>query len=268
MPKFAANLSWLFQELPLLQRFEAAARAGFQGVELLFPYDMPAEELAALPRRHGLRQVLINAPPGDAGAGGRGLAALPGREREFRASLDRAIEYAQALECRLIHVMAGAAPADCSPERCHETYLSNLRHGAEAAGRHDLTLVIEPLNRRDMPGYFLSTPEQARHIIDLVERQNLRLQFDLYHAQIMGGDLATRLRQHLPIIGHMQIAGVPDRNEPDGGEVNYPYLFELIDGLGYQGWIGCEYRPRTSTLAGLGWARPYGIGAGDPSLAR
>ncbi|MGH6931513.1 MAG: 2-oxo-tetronate isomerase [Dongiaceae bacterium] len=260
MPKFAANLSWLFQELPFLDRFGAAAKAGFCGVEVLFPYDTPAARLADQLSRHGLRQVLINAPPGDLSAGDHGLAALPGREAEFAKSLEAALTYATALDCPRIHVMAGGVLAGRSLDQQEETYVANLRRGAEAARRHSKTLLIEPLNRRDAPGYFLSTLEQARRVVELVDRDNVRLQFDLYHAQIMGGDLAERLRLFMPVTGHVQIAGVPGRHEPDQGEISYPYLFVLLDELGYDGWVGCEYRPRGATVAGLAWATPYGIG--------
>jgi hydroxypyruvate isomerase len=259
MPKFAANLSWLFQELPFPDRFAAAAKAGFRGIEILFPYEHPADRIADLLRRHDLQQVLINAPPGDAAAGERGLAALPGREAEFLALLETSLAYAATLDCRQIHVMAGPSATGASTAPSEATYIENLRRGAELARRQDITLLIEPLNRRDAPGYFLSTLEQARNLIERIDRGNVRLQFDLYHAQIMGGDLSERLRAYLPITGHIQIAGVPGRHEPDQGEINYPFLFGLIDELGYDGWIGCEYRPRSGTLAGLGWARNYGI---------
>ena len=259
MPNFAANLSMMFQELPFLDRFEAAAKAGFKAVEFLFPYDHPAADIRQRLDRFGLRQVLFNLPPGDWAKGERGLAALPGREAEFGAAVDRAIEYATALGCPQVHVMAGV-PLDVPLEQAAATYRANLRAAADRLQAHGIRTLIEPLNSRDMPGYFLMTAEQARQIIEAVGHPNLFLQMDLYHAQIMGGDLAERTRSHWPLIRHFQIAGVPGRHEPDVGEINYPYLFDLIDSLGYDGWIGCEYRPRAKTLDGLGWAKRYGIG--------
>jgi len=259
MPKLAANLSMLFQELPFLDRFEAAAKAGFRGVEFLFPYEHPAHELADRLRRFDLTLVLFNLPPGNWAAGERGMAAIPGREREFEKTLDSAIEYAGLLGCPQVHAMAGILPRGVPPQAWELTYVQNLRTAAARLAAHGVRLLIEPLNVRDMSGYFLTTAEQARHIIQLVGGDNLFLQMDLYHAQIMGGDLAERTRTHWPLIRHFQIAGVPGRHEPDVGEIHYPYLFDLIDGLGYEGWIGCEYRPRGDTRAGLGWARRYGI---------
>ena len=259
MPNFAANLSMMFQELPFLDRFEAAAKAGFKAVEFLFPYDYPAPDIRQRLDRFGLRQVLFNLPPGDWAKGERGLAALPGREAEFNAGVERAIEYATALGCPQVHAMAGV-PLNVSLEQASATYGANLRAAAARFQANGVRVLIEPLNTRDMPGYFLTTAEQARLIIEMVNHPNLFLQMDLYHAQIMGGDLAERTRSHWKLIRHFQIAGVPGRHEPDVGEINYPYLFDLIDSLGYDGWIGCEYRPRGKTLEGLGWARRYGIG--------
>jgi len=259
MPNFAANLSMLFPELPFLDRFEAAATAGFKAVEFLFPYEYEAQAIRQRLDRFGLRQVLFNLPPGDWGKGERGIAALPGREREFAASVDQAIAYAQALDCRQVHIMAGLA-LDVPLEQASATYGANLRWAADRLQSRGIRALIEPLNSRDMPGYFLTTAEQAHLIIETVRHPNLFLQMDLYHAQIMGGDLAERTRTHWPLIRHIQIAGVPGRHEPDVGEINYPYLFDLLDELGYDGWVGCEYRPRGDTGAGLGWARRYGIG--------
>ncbi len=259
MPRFAANLSMMFQELPFLERFEAAAKAGFKAVEFLFPYDYEAADIRRQLDHFGLRQALFNLPPGDWEKGERGLAALPGREQEFAASIDQAIAYAQALECSQVHVMAGLA-LDVPLEQASATYGANLRRAADRLQSWGIRALIEPLNSRDMPGYFLTTAEQAHLIIETVHHPNLFLQMDLYHAQIMGGDLAERTRAHWPLIRHIQIAGVPGRHEPDVGEINYPYLFDLLDELGYDGWVGCEYRPRGKTLDGLGWARRYGIG--------
>lgn len=258
MPKLAANLSMMFQELPFLDRFAAAAEAGFKAVEFLFPYEHEPNRLGELLQRHGLRLVLFNLPPGDWSKGERGLAALPGREPEFAAGVETALHYARALGCPQVHAMAGNAPATPAGEAL---YASNLGRAAERLAEAGVRLLIEPINARDMPGYLLTTVEQARAVIERAHHGNLYLQMDLYHAQVMGGDLARRIEANLPLIRHFQIAGVPERHEPDRGEVRYPYLFELMDRLGYEGWVGCEYRPRAGTVAGLGWARPYGIGA-------
>jgi len=257
MPRFAANLSMMFTEHDFLDRFAAAAEAGFTAVEFLFPYAYPAAEIAARLARAGLEPALFNLPPGDGAGGERGLAALPGREAEFARSVETALDYAQAIGCRKLHCMAGLIPPGTDRALVRQTYIANLRHAAALAAERGITLLIEPINTRDMPGYFLNRPSEACDIISAVGAANLALQFDLYHAQIMVGDLATQLRAHAAIIGHVQIAGVPERHEPDLGEVNYPYLFEVIDRIGYGGWIGCEYRPRGSTLAGLGWLKPW-----------
>jgi hydroxypyruvate isomerase len=259
MPKFAANLSMLFPELPFLDRFEAAAKAGFTAVEYLFPYEYEPQTLRERLDHFGLRQVLFNLPPGDWDKGERGLAIFPEREDEFAESVDKALAYARALDCEQLHVMAGVVPKNLDHGEAARTYLANLRGAAAEARRKGVRLLIEPLNSRDVPGYLLATAEQARQVIEQVGSNNLFLQMDLYHAQIMGGDLAERTRWHWSLISHFQIAGVPGRHEPDLGEINYAYLFDLIDELGYDGWIGCEYRPRGDTLAGLGWARRYGI---------
>lgn len=260
MPRFAANLSMMFGEVPFLERFAAAAAAGFGGVEYLFPYDHPVEVLAERLAATGLRQILFNMPPGDWAAGERGLACLPGRQADFEAGIERALIYAEALDCRLLHAMAGIPPAGADMAACQAVYVRNLRAAAAEAARHGVTVLVEPINRRDMPGYFLSSQDHARETLAAVAADNLAIQLDLYHCQITGGDLATTIRSQLPLTRHVQIAGVPDRHEPDQGEVNYPYLFDLLDTLGYAGWIGCEYRPRAGTRDGLGWARAYGIG--------
>jgi hydroxypyruvate isomerase len=265
MPKFAANLSMMFQEIGFLDRFEAAARAGFKAVEFLFPYDHPAAVIAERLERHGLSLALFNTVPGDWAGGERGLAALPGREREFRDGVDRAIVYAKATKCPLLHLMAGLWPPakdQLNRDRAdgERVYLDNLRWAAERVGAAELTAVIEPINTRDIPGYFLNYTGQAMRIIEQAGRPNLKLQLDLYHLQIMEGDLATRIRALAGAFPHVQIAGNPGRHEPDVGEINYPYLFDLLDEIGYRGWIGCEYRPKGDTLAGLGWAGRYGIG--------
>jgi hydroxypyruvate isomerase len=257
MPRFAANLSMMFQEHAFLDRFAAAAAAGFAGVEFLFPYDHPAEAIRAKLEEHGLAQALFNLPPGNWAAGERGLASLPGREAEFREGVGRAIRYAQALGCPTVHCMAGLLPDESERSAREALYVENLRHAADECAAAGLTLVIEPINTRDMPGYLLSYQGQARRIIEAVGAPNLRLQLDLYHCQIMEGDLARHIREFLPLTGHVQVAGVPERHEPDRGEVCYPYLFDLLDELGYDGWVGCEYRPKARTEDGLGWFRPH-----------
>jgi len=257
MPRFAANLTLMYGEHAFLDRFEAARADGFEAVEYLFPYEHAPQVLAAALQAHGLRQVLFNAPPGDWAAGDRGLACMPGREADFRGAIAQALEYAQALSVPCIHVMAGLALADAERARQQQVYLSNLAWAAQQARPLGVDLLIEPINRRDMPGYFLNRQDHAHDIVAEVGAPNLKVQFDLYHCQIVEGDLAAKLRQYLPTgrVGHMQIAGVPDRHEPDLGELNYPYLFELIDALGYEGYVGAEYRPRGGTSAGLGWLR-------------
>ena len=264
MPRFAANLSMLYPELDFLDRFEAAARDGFQAVEYLFPYEFEARELAARLREHGLRQVLFNGPPGDWTGGERGLACLPGREREFHAGIARALDYAETLDCPRIHVMAGLLPADVDRASAEAVYVDNLRRAAETARAAGRDLLIEPINPRDIPGFFLNHQAQAHRIVEAVGAPNLQVQMDLYHCQIVEGDVAMKIRQYLPTgrVGHLQIAGVPERHEPDRGELNYPSLFDVIDEVsaqcGWDGWIGCEYRPRRGavtggTSAGLSW---------------
>ena len=268
MPKFAANLSMMFQDLGFLERFDAAAHAGFKGVEFLFPYDHPPEAVAAALERNRLSLTLFNTVPGDWAGGERGLAALPGREEEFRAGVDKAIVYDRAAKCPLIHAMAGLWPEDKPKGEKWRTlgrsmeraYIDNLRWAADRAAATKLTVVIEPINTRDIPGYFLNYTDQAMSFINRVERPNLKLQLDLYHVQRMQGDLATTIREQAGHYPHVQIAGNPGRHEPDVGEINYPFLFDLLDEIGYQGWIGCEYRPKGDTVAGLGWAKRYGIG--------
>ena len=261
MPKFAANLSFIFQEVGFLDRFAAAATCGFKAVEYLTPYDHPPEVIVDQLSRHDLAQALFNMPPGDWAAGERGIGALAGREQEFRDGVETAIVYAKATKCRLLHAMAGVLPANRDPAEAELVFLANLRHAADRLAAEGLTLVIEPINTRDIPGYFLNTTSQAMSIIERVARANLKLQLDLYHVQIMEGDLAHRIRTLAGHYPHVQIAGNPGRNEPDIGEINYPFLFDLFDELGYSGWIGCEYRPKGETKAGLGWARHYGISA-------
>jgi hydroxypyruvate isomerase len=261
MPNFAANLSFLYTEHPMLERFAAAAEDGFRGVEMLFPYELPATTLAAQARAQGLHVVLCNVPPGDWTLGQRGFAAVPGSEALFRDSLLQALDYAVTLQCPALHVLAGLLPAGADRSRAAATYRDNLAWAVERARPAGVTLMIEPINPRDIPGYFLNQQAEAHAVCAQVcaatGLDNLKVQMDLYHCQIVEGDLARRIEAHIAGIGHMQIAGVPDRHEPDSGEVNYPFLFSLLDRLGYAGWIGCEYRPRNGTRTGLGWLRPW-----------
>lgn len=255
VPQFAANLTLMFNEVPFMERFDAAARAGFQGVEFLFPYDYEPAAIAAQLATHNLENVLFNMPPGDFAAGERGLACLPGRQAEFRDSVARALEYARTLGTKRLHAMAGLLPEDADRAEYRAAYIDNLTYAAAETARHGIMLLIEPINTRDMPGYFLNTQADAHAIREAVGAANLKVQMDFYHAQIVEGDIATRLQRYLPHVGHVQIAGVPGRHEPDTGEINYPYLFRLLDKLGYAGWIGCEYRPAGDTVAGLGWLK-------------
>jgi hydroxypyruvate isomerase len=257
MPRFAANLSMLYPEHEFLDRFAAAAVDGFEAVEYLFPYDYSAQELKQRLSDNGLVQALFNAPPGDWAAGERGTVSLPCRESEFRSGFDRALEYAAVLGNSRIHVMAGLLPSENDRARHHAIYLENLAYATAQAAKVGVTVLLEPINTRDMPGFFLNRQDQAQAICKEVGASNLKVQFDCYHCQIVEGDLASKLRRDFNGIGHIQIAGVPDRHEPDLGEVNYPYLFELIDKLGYDGWVGCEYRPRGNTSAGLQWLRDW-----------
>ncbi len=260
MPKFAANLSFLFQELDFLDRFDAARKAGFEAVEYLFPYDHEPAAIRARLEANGLTQALFNLAPGDWEAGERGLSALPGREQEFRATVENAARYAEALGCRRLHVMAGIVPQGADSRRYTETYMENLAFAAGLLKDAGARALIEPLNSTDMPGYLLSTAGQAAQVVEDVGSDNLFLQYDFYHRQIMEGSLAEGFARHRSIVAHIQIAGVPGRHEPNVGEINYPYLFEMLDDAGYDGWVGCEYRPRGTTLEGLGWLAPYGIG--------
>jgi hydroxypyruvate isomerase len=264
MPRFAANLSMLYPELDFLQRFEAAARDGFEAVEFLFPYAHDARELSARLAANGLQQVLFNAPPGDWEKGERGVACLPGREREFRDGIGKALAYAQALGCPRVHVMAGLVPAGTERESVRPTYVANLRWAAGEAARQGVQILVEPINTRDIPGFFLNRQDHAHELIAQIGEPNVQVQMDLYHCQIVEGDVAMKIRKYLPTgrVGHFQIAGVPERFEPDIGEMNYPYLFRVIDEVaqqcGWDGWIGCEYRPARGTQpggtsAGMGW---------------
>jgi 2-dehydrotetronate isomerase len=256
MPRFAANLGYLFAERPPIERFGAAAAAGFAAVELLFPYAVAASAVKAELERYGLTQLGVNTPFGHEGESG--LAALPGREREWEAAFKLALDYVIAIGGRTVHCLAGCVPPEQRPA-AEAVFIRNLARAAELAASAGITLLIEPLNPRDRPGYFLNRVEHAADIIRKVGSASLRIQFDFYHVQIVSGDLIRRFEAQLPLIGHVQIAGVPARREPDEGEVNYQEIFAALDRLGYSGFVGCEYRPRGRTEDGLAWARPYGI---------
>ena len=254
MTKFAANLSMMFTEWPFLERFQAASEAGFGAVEYLFPYEHPATEIAAQSKTHGLQQALFNVYAGDWAGGERGLASLAGREQDFQDSIEQALAYAQILACPRIHVMAGIGEAT---DQAQSLYVKNLRYAADKAAALDIEVLIEPINARDMPGYFLGSVGQAIDLLDRIDRPNARLQFDYYHAQITSGDVTVLMRESIDRIGHIQIASVPERHEPNTGELNYPYVLAALDAAGYDGWVGCEYRPAGGTGAGLGWLAAY-----------
>ncbi|SBW12865.1 conserved hypothetical protein [uncultured Alphaproteobacteria bacterium] len=253
MPRFAANLSTMFTEVPFLERFAAAADAGFDAVEYLLPYAFSPAEVAAPLERHGLTQVLFNLPAGDWGKGERGLAALPGREEEFAAGLRTGLAYARATGCAIVHAMAGIPPAGADPAAVARVYAENLGRAADFFAPHDITVVVEPINHRSMPGFFLHTVAQAAACIERLGRPNLKLQFDFFHVQMEEGCVALKFRENFRHVAHCQLASVPDRHEPDGGELDYGYLFDLVDEIGYAGHIGCEYNPAGTTAAGLGW---------------
>jgi hydroxypyruvate isomerase len=258
MPRFAANLAYLFTERPLIERFAAAAAFGFRAVELQLPYDHAPSAVKGELDRHGLTMLGVNTAPGRSAAGEFGVAAVPGREQEFAVLFKQALDYVTAIGGCQIHCLAGKVPPEQRPA-AEKTFVANLARAADAAREKNITLLIEPINPRDRPDYFLTRAEQAADVIAKVGRPNLRIQFDFYHAQIVGGDLITRIEKHLPLVGHVQIAAVPSRREPDEGEVNYPAIFAALDRLGYDKWVGCEYRPRGKTEDGLGWARGYGV---------
>lgn len=254
MPRFAANLSMMFTEVPFLDRFAAAASAGFKAVEYAFPYDFVPQQIREQLDAHCLAQALFNMPPGDWAVGERGLASLPGRQGDFAVSVDLALAYAEVIGSPLLHVMAGIAPAD--DPQCRRTYVANIRLAAEAAQARGRKVLIEPINRHDMPGYFLSSVAQAMTILNEVDHPNAWLLLDLYHAQMTDGDITHLIERVAPRIGHVQLASVPDRHEPDRGELYYPYVLARLD-RHYRGWIGCEYRPAAGTTAGLGWLERY-----------
>jgi hydroxypyruvate isomerase len=261
MPKFAANLSMMFNEVPFIDRFAAAADAGFSGVEYLFPYDFSAEIIVEQLRAHGLKNVLFNLPPGNWAAGERGIACIPGREDEFRTSVATAIAYATRLGTPRLHVMAGIAPRDADSAAVRATYIGNLKYAAAEFAKHGITALMEAINTRDIPGFYLNTQAQAYAVLQEVAAPNLMLQMDLYHMQVSEGDLAMKVRKYAAHCGHVQIAGAPGRSEPDTGEICYSYLFDVLDEIGYEGWVGCEYRPAGRTVDGLAWfhARSAGM---------
>jgi len=259
MPRLAANLSMMFNEVPFLERFAAARKAGFEGVEFLFPYEFGAAELRSRLVGEGLTQVLFNMPPGDWANGERGLASLPGRQAEFREAVKRALDYAATLECRRVHCMAGIPPTGVSHTTAAAVYAANLAWAVEQARPAGVKLMLEPINHRDMPGYFLNTQAQGASVIDAIGHDGLGLQFDVYHVQITEGDITKRMEKFLPVIDHMQIADVPARHEPGTGEIGWEFVFKRMDELGYMGWVGCEYRPAGDTVAGLGWRKRFGV---------
>ena len=253
MPKFAANLSMMFNEVPFPERFAAAANAGFKGVEFLFPYDYTPAEVAGWLKENKLENALFNLPPGDFAGGERGIASLPGREQEFRDGVAKAIDYALALGTPKVHCMAGLFPAGADRGKHRAVYVENVRYAAQELAKHGRMLVIEPINPRDIPGYFINTQAEGHAICKEIGLPNLKVQMDFYHCQIVEGDLTMTFKNNFAGIGHVQIASVPTRNEPDQGEINYRHIFKLLDEMGYDGWVGCEYRPRGRTEDGLGW---------------
>lgn len=261
MPKFCANLTMMFTELDFVDRFKAAAKAGFKGAEYLFPYDFDKQELADCLKEHGLQQILFNLPAGDWAAGERGIACLPDRVGEFQDGVGKAIEYAKALGCRQINCLAGIAPEGVSRVDAEQTLISNLAFAATEMKKAGIRQLVEPINSYDIPGFLVNSSRQGLAIIEAAaksaETDNLFLQYDIYHMQRMEGELASTIAANLPRISHMQLADNPGRHEPGSGEINYGFLFKFIDGLGYDGWIGCEYIPAAGTDAGLGWVKPY-----------
>jgi hydroxypyruvate isomerase len=255
MPKFAANLTMLFNEVPFMDRFEQAAQAGFEAVEFLFPYDYAAEDIRAKLKGNKLALVLHNLPAGDWAAGERGIACHPNRVDEFRAGVAKAISYAKVLEVGQLNCLAGKLPDGVSAQQAHGVFVENLRFAAGELKKAGLRLLIEPINTFDIPGFFLSRTDQALAILKEVGADNLFIQYDIYHAQRMEGEIAATLRDRLPQIGHLQLADNPGRNEPGTGELNYAFLFKHIDAIGYTGWIGCEYKPKAATVDGLGWRK-------------
>lgn len=259
MPRLAAHLSMMFHELPFLDRYEAAAKAGFTAVEAQFPYEFPAVEVKRRLEGAGLTQVLFNMPPGDWAAGERGLACLPGQQTRFHDSLKQALDYATTIGCGKLHCMAGIPPAGVSPVTAASVLAANLAWGSEIAIAAGVRLMIEPINHRDMPGYHMNTLAQGAAVVEAIGHDRIGLQFDIYHCQTTEGDITKRLEAYLPLVDHMQLADVPGRHEPGSGEIGWEYVFRRIDELGYRGWVGCEYRPAGNTLAGLAWRKRYGV---------
>ena len=257
MPKFSANLTFLFNELPFMERFAAAAQAGFKAVEYMAPYPYPAADLKAALKANGLVQALFNLPAGDSDSGERGMACVPGREAEFKQGVAQAIGYAHALDCKTVNCLAGKLPLGVSREAATATMVSNLQYAAAELKREGIMLVTEPINSFDIPGYFVNRTSEALAILDAVGSDNLFIQYDVYHAQRMEGELGATLTNYLSRIGHIQIADNPGRHEPGTGEIHYAWLLKHIDALGYDGWVGCEYKPKTTTVAGLGWMTPF-----------
>jgi len=257
MPKFSANLTMMFNEVDFLGRFERAAKAGFQAVEYMFPYEWPKEQLAAELDSHKLEQVLFNLPAGDWAAGERGIACIPGREGEFKDGVESALAYAEALQCPAINCLVGLIPAELAPDKVRRTLVDNLQFAAAALQKKGVRLLIEMLNHNAVPGFYLVRTQEALRLLEEVNHPNLMLQYDVYHMQIMEGNLIDTMSTHLSRIGHIQIADNPGRHEPGTGEINFPNLFDAIDAAGYKGWIGCEYVPAGTTEEGLRWFEPY-----------
>jgi hydroxypyruvate isomerase len=257
MPKFAANLSMMFTEVPFLDRFAAASNSGFSAAEFLFPYEYSPEVVARQSNTAEIEIILFNLPAGDWSAGERGFTCIPGREEEFRTCVNKALDYATHLDTKQLHAMAGVPPRDADPRACRRTLVENLKYAADRLAGQDIVLLLEAINTRDMPGFFVSTQEDCYSICEEVNAPNLKMQMDLYHMQVMEGDLTTKLKRYARKCGHIQIAGCPDRNEPDTGEICYEYLFQTLDALGYEGWVGCEYRPTGKTGDGVGWLKSW-----------
>ena len=257
MPRFAANLSMMFTEAPFLQRYELAAKAGFTAVEYLLPYAFSVEEVTAPLAKYALKQALFNLPAGAWDKGERGIAAIPGREGEVAKSLETALDYVKATKTPIVHLMAGFPPKDADMAEVERVYMANLARAADFFAPHGINVGIEPINRRSMPGYFLHAIKQAVGYIEALGKPNIKLQFDFFHVQMEEGCVALKLKENFKYIGHFQLAGAPERNEPDTGELRYEYLYAVIDALGYTGYIGCEYNPAQGTEAGLGWFAPY-----------
>lgn len=258
MVRLAANLSTMFNEVPFLERFDAAADNGFKAVEFMFPYEAEADEVAARAKARALQTVLFNCPAGDWAGGDRGLGALPDRIDECRAGVEKAIEYAKALSCSKLHFMAGAVPPEQRTEEHERVYIENAQFAADLVAKEGIELLVEAINTRvDVPNYFINSSAEAMRLIERIGRPNVKFQYDIYHMQVMEGDLARRIETLLPSIAHIQLADNPGRNEPGSGEIDYPWLLNHIDALGYSGWIGCEYKPQGKTVDGLAWAKPY-----------